>query len=37
MTPDQKEMNHNIKTAYPFFASEAIIRYVNTIAAYQKS
>jgi hypothetical protein len=36
MTPEQKGMNHNIKTANPFFGSEASIRYVTTIAAYQK-
>jgi len=37
MTSDKKEMIHNIKTANPFFESEASIRYVKTIAAYQKS
>jgi len=37
MTPEKKEMIHNIKTANPFFESETIIRYVKTIAAYQKS
>lgn len=37
MTPEQKEMNHNIKTANTFFESEASIRYVKTTAAYQKS